>query len=147
MKNIHRFFRPSQSSYFLFGPRGTGKSTFLKQYYKDAEWINLLDPEAFRVYSNLVQVLSSLLKWKMLHDFALRIFVDCAHFLQCTPCLYIESCYIAAVNVYSLTMFTVSPSNSSWKNLTRQKALWRLCKVLDWSLVPCVMQSEGLINS
>ena len=51
MKTITRYFNPPESSYFLFGPRGTGKSTFLKQHYLDAEWINLLDPEMYRVYS------------------------------------------------------------------------------------------------
>jgi predicted AAA+ superfamily ATPase len=46
-----RFFKPPQQSYFLFGPRGTGKSTWLKQYYPDAYWIDLLDPEIFRFFS------------------------------------------------------------------------------------------------
>jgi predicted AAA+ superfamily ATPase len=45
-----RFFTPPDQSYFLFGPRGTGKSTWLKNHYKDAFWINLLDPEQFRYY-------------------------------------------------------------------------------------------------
>ena len=51
MKTIPRYFKPSESSYFLFRPGGTGKFTFLQQHYQDAEWINLLDPEMFRVYS------------------------------------------------------------------------------------------------
>lgn len=57
-----RFFTPpKKQSYFLFGPRGTGKSTWLKQTYPDAFWIDLLDPETFRFYSagpeRLVKVL------------------------------------------------------------------------------------------
>lgn len=47
-----RFFTPpAHSSYFLFGPRGTGKSTWLKAHYADAYWIDLLDPESFRFFS------------------------------------------------------------------------------------------------
>lgn len=49
---IIRFFRPPSQSYFIFGPRGTGKSTWLKEHYKDAFWIDLLDPELFRLYSS-----------------------------------------------------------------------------------------------
>ncbi len=46
-----RFFRESKQSFFLFGPRGTGKSTWLKQRYPDAVLIDLLAPEVFRRYS------------------------------------------------------------------------------------------------
>lgn len=46
-----RFFTPPEGSYFLFGPRGTGKSTWLKQYYSNALWIDLLNPEVFRFLS------------------------------------------------------------------------------------------------
>lgn len=48
---IPRFFTPPKESFFLFGPRGTGKSTWLKQYYANALWLDLLDPETFRFYS------------------------------------------------------------------------------------------------
>lgn len=47
---FQRFFSAPQHSYFLFGPRGTGKSTWLKQHYPDAYWINLLDPEIYRFF-------------------------------------------------------------------------------------------------
>ena len=48
---FQRFFKAPSESYFLFGPRGTGKSTWLKQNYPDAYWIDLLDPETFRFFS------------------------------------------------------------------------------------------------
>ncbi len=51
MDLISRFFSPPEDSYFLFGPRGTGKSTWLRQRYPNALWINLLDLEEFRFYS------------------------------------------------------------------------------------------------
>ncbi len=46
-----RFFEPPEGSYFLFGPRGTGKSTWLKRQYPKALWIDLLDPETLRFYA------------------------------------------------------------------------------------------------
>jgi len=46
-----RFFTPPDpESYFLFGPRGTGKSTWLKTHYTSAFWVDLLDPETLRTY-------------------------------------------------------------------------------------------------
>jgi predicted AAA+ superfamily ATPase len=38
-------------NFFLFGPRGTGKSTWLKMQFKNALYIDLLSPELFRQYS------------------------------------------------------------------------------------------------
>ncbi len=46
-----RFFTPPKQSYFLFGPRGTGKSTWLKECYPEAYWVDLLDPETFRFFT------------------------------------------------------------------------------------------------
>lgn len=37
-------------SFFLWGPRQTGKSTLLRETYKDAHWIDLLKSEEFRRY-------------------------------------------------------------------------------------------------
>jgi predicted AAA+ superfamily ATPase len=48
---IPRFFKPPEHSYFLFGPRGTGKSTFLQRRYPEALWIDLLKPDIFRTYA------------------------------------------------------------------------------------------------
>ena len=46
-----RFFAaPEGSSYFLFGPRGTGKSTWLQRNYSEAQFIDLNDPEEERYY-------------------------------------------------------------------------------------------------
>lgn len=51
MSKIQRFFRPPSSSYFLFGPRGTGKSTWLKARYPDALWVDLLETDVHRDYA------------------------------------------------------------------------------------------------
>jgi len=40
-----RFFRAPETSFFLLGPRGTGKSTFLRENFGDALWVDLLRPE------------------------------------------------------------------------------------------------------
>lgn len=42
-----RDFKPPDRSYFLFGPRGTGKSTWLKSHYKDAYFVDLLQASNF----------------------------------------------------------------------------------------------------
>ncbi len=51
MEMVVRFFKAPKQSFFLFGPRGTGKSTWLKQQYPDAAMVDLLAPEVFRAFS------------------------------------------------------------------------------------------------
>jgi predicted AAA+ superfamily ATPase len=46
-----RFFQNPGQSFFLFGPRGTGKSTWLRHSFPSALFVDLLDPETFRSYS------------------------------------------------------------------------------------------------
>ncbi|OFZ78325.1 MAG: hypothetical protein A2583_08080 [Bdellovibrionales bacterium RIFOXYD1_FULL_53_11] len=52
---IQRLLNPTiNNSYFLFGPRGSGKTTFLENIFKTSEtcfWINLLLPEIEEKYS------------------------------------------------------------------------------------------------
>ena len=45
------FERPTQRSFFVFGPRGTGKSSWLKQHMQGCPSIDLLYDE---IYSQLV---------------------------------------------------------------------------------------------
>jgi uncharacterized protein len=45
---IPRFFNDPEQSFFLFGPRGTGKSTWLQQNHSDALWVDLLAPDIQR---------------------------------------------------------------------------------------------------
>ena len=52
LPQVYRFLRPPKGSYLLFGPRGTGKSTFLKANYPDALVIDLLLPEISHDYRN-----------------------------------------------------------------------------------------------
>ncbi len=50
MESLGRFLRGPDASFFLFGPRGTGKSTWLRSARPGAIWVDLLDPEAQRLY-------------------------------------------------------------------------------------------------
>ena len=50
MASIQRFFRSPPGSFFLFGPRGTGKTTWLRHAWPDAPFVDLLDAAALRNY-------------------------------------------------------------------------------------------------
>lgn len=51
MELVRRFLQKPPGSFFLFGPRGTGKSTWIRENYgRDAVTLDLLDAEAFRTY-------------------------------------------------------------------------------------------------
>ena len=42
--------KPGTESFFLWGPRQTGKSTLLRETYPDGRWVDLLKAEEFRRY-------------------------------------------------------------------------------------------------
>ncbi len=48
MENTNRIFKSPLGSFFLFGPRGTGKSTLLRKRLPNALYIDLLKPESYR---------------------------------------------------------------------------------------------------
>jgi len=48
MELAPRFFRLPSRSFFLLGPRGTGKTTWLRDRLPDALWVNLLQPDVYR---------------------------------------------------------------------------------------------------
>ncbi|MDD5657930.1 MAG: AAA family ATPase, partial [Elusimicrobia bacterium] len=50
METVGRFFKAPLDSFFLFGPRGTGKSTWLKSHFPGALLVDLLDPGLYRTY-------------------------------------------------------------------------------------------------
>lgn len=50
MKTIPRFLSCPEKSFFLFGPRGTGKSTWLQTRFPDAIFLDLLAPEICRQF-------------------------------------------------------------------------------------------------
>lgn len=56
-----RLFQASSTSFFLFGPRGTGKSTWLHGNLQEALFVDLLSPETFRLYSSRPERLRELI--------------------------------------------------------------------------------------
>jgi len=62
MQLITRFFQEPLRSFFLFGPRGTGKSTLLKAHSPDALWLDLLSPDVLRTYLSRPERLEDLIK-------------------------------------------------------------------------------------
>ena len=51
MTAVKRFFEPPRGHFFLFGPRGTGKTTWLRQRFAGALRVDLLDPGEERRYT------------------------------------------------------------------------------------------------
>lgn len=48
MESVPRFFQPPDGHFFLFGPRGTGKTWWTRQAYPSGIRVDLLDPETTR---------------------------------------------------------------------------------------------------
>ena len=58
MIEITREVNVPMTSFFLFGPRGTGKSTFVKSLiHQDDLYIDFLDPDTFRTYAAFPETL------------------------------------------------------------------------------------------
>jgi uncharacterized protein len=62
MDIIKRFFQHSDQGYFLFGPRGTGKSTWVHLHLPNSFVIDLLAPDAYRTYSGRPERLRDVLE-------------------------------------------------------------------------------------
>jgi len=50
MATVGRFFSAPAGHFFFFGPRGTGKSTWVRTNFPDAVRVDLLAPETYRSY-------------------------------------------------------------------------------------------------
>lgn len=50
MRHIKRLLKAPNQSFFLLGPRGTGKTTWIKDHYSNAVWIDLLLPHEVNFY-------------------------------------------------------------------------------------------------
>ncbi len=62
MDTVRRFFQAPPDSFFLFGPRGTGKSTLLRADFPGALFVDLLDPDSFRTYISRPEQLRALVE-------------------------------------------------------------------------------------
>jgi predicted AAA+ superfamily ATPase len=61
MATTGRFLQAPAGSFFLFGPRGTGKSTWIHRSFANALRVDLLQPETFRTYSTRPERLRELI--------------------------------------------------------------------------------------
>jgi predicted AAA+ superfamily ATPase len=68
---ISRLFVPAKQSYFLFGPRGTGKSTWLQAHYPDGHFIDLLNPSELRLYQARPERLEEVVRGSLARTFIL----------------------------------------------------------------------------
>lgn len=59
---VKRFLKPIKSSFFIFGPRGTGKTSWTLQNYSDALMIDLLLPDTERLYESYPERLISIIE-------------------------------------------------------------------------------------
>lgn len=62
MEFIRRFLEKPKGSFFLFGPRGTGKSLWAQNCFKNAIRLDFLQPEVFRAYSSYPERLRELVE-------------------------------------------------------------------------------------
>ena len=62
MKSIKRTFIAPKESFFLFGPRGTGKSTYLRDNFPNAKLIDFLDPETYRSFIGRPEILKEIVE-------------------------------------------------------------------------------------
>lgn len=62
MDTVRRFFKAPPDSFFLFGPRGTGKSTLLRAKFSDALFVDLLEPDSYRTYVSRPEQLRALVE-------------------------------------------------------------------------------------
>jgi predicted AAA+ superfamily ATPase len=62
MDIIRRFFQHTEQSFFLFGPRGTGKSTWVHRHLPNSFVIDLLAPDVYRIYSGRPERLRDVLE-------------------------------------------------------------------------------------
>jgi len=62
MELKNRFFQLPSQSFFLFGPRGTGKSTWLKRLFPKAIYVDFLSPDVYRTFSAKPERLKELIK-------------------------------------------------------------------------------------
>jgi predicted AAA+ superfamily ATPase len=65
MSQMDRFLQPSENSFFLFGPRGTGKTVWVKKKFTGGLFIDLLSPENFRKYLAMPERLRELVDGRL----------------------------------------------------------------------------------
>ena len=62
MNIVKRYIPPCDGHFFLLGPRGTGKSTWIKEVFSNAVTIDLLKPDVFRTLQARPEGLADIVK-------------------------------------------------------------------------------------
>jgi len=62
MELIGRYLKKTDESFFLFGPRGTGKSTWMGMVFKAPLIVNLLEPDTFRRFAARPEILLDIVR-------------------------------------------------------------------------------------
>jgi predicted AAA+ superfamily ATPase len=65
MAFVERFLEPPGMPFFLFGPRGTGKTLWTRQRFPGAVFLDMLSPNELRRYSGFPERLKELLRGEM----------------------------------------------------------------------------------
>jgi predicted AAA+ superfamily ATPase len=76
MSLVKRFLGPIEGSFFLLGPRGTGKTLWLRDTFPNAFWVDLLLPENFRFYIAKPERLTDEIKIRCGNNQPLTVVVD-----------------------------------------------------------------------
>jgi predicted AAA+ superfamily ATPase len=146
---ILRFLKRPERSFFLFGPRGTGKSTWLKQVLPDAVQFDLLDASLYLELSRDPHRLEAIIgdrvagDWVVLDEIQkIPALLDEVHRLIETRRLRFALCGSSArklkrggANLLAGRALTLSMESFSAAELGRA---FNLEAALDWGLLPLV---------
>ncbi|MBN1196791.1 MAG: hypothetical protein JXA62_05235, partial [Candidatus Aminicenantes bacterium] len=82
MEHVKRDIQIPEEHFFLFGPRGTGKSTLLKKNIPDSLLIDLLQPDLFRMYATLSAYIDLYIRQEVMMEGWNRNFGNFSRFLE-----------------------------------------------------------------
>ncbi len=147
--SIHRLLEKPTRSFFLFGPRGTGKSTWLKKAFAGAPRLDLLDASLYLELSSDPHRLESLLgnlprqSWVVLDEVQkIPSLLDEVHRLMEDRGWRFALCGSSArklrrggANLLAGRALTYSMEGFSWAEL---KSAYRLDKALDQGTLPFI---------
>ena len=153
MSMYARSLKAPKQSFFLFGPRGTGKSTWLKQNFKSAVFIDLLDEALYQSYLADISLFYKTLKPLKPHSW---VVVD---EVQRMPNLLNEAHRLIEEKrlKFALTGSSTRKLRKSGVNLLAGRALWRsmyplspkelgedfrLNQVLSYGSVPLIQEQK-----
>jgi len=152
-KNIPRLFNIKERSFFLFGPRGVGKSTFLKNTFPDSLYIDLLDSSLYLDLSKQPSNLEAMAKripeksWIVIDEIQkIPHLLDEVHRLMEFKDWYFVLCGSSArklrkggVNLLAGRAITRDMEGFSYKELEKD---YNLDFSIEWGTLPLVQQNQ-----